>query len=415
MSNLALRPQPLGVFPLPASYLVLPDADGAAALRDELIQGRAPESAPEPLRFYLLALAGDTDGALAALAGNDTPEARYNRFVLQSDEQTFAELRADLSGDLGLLLGLVGYTLGWTDAPPRPDAADGELAAVLRSAWAAHALELDRERDAAKALSDAAADARAVSPLLAAQLLGDLGDLQGRLGDGPAATMTLREAVELADGRGLPDLHAQLSLRLGMLYQELSGGSRGALLEAARRYQEALRHYTRETAPEMYALAQNNLALAYLAMPLVEASDKLRMAIAVQGLREALTVYTREAHPERWASAQLNLANALQYLPSAHPEDHLAEAVELYEELLAARDERSDPLGYARLLANQGNALAHLGIFGHARYKLSSAAALFARAGDMSSAQAVEEVLATVAQHEQDREVRGGAIPASAV
>ena len=38
--------------------------------------------------------------------------------------------------------------------------------------------------------------------------------------------------------------------------------------------------------------------------------------------------------PTQWSSGRLNLANALQYLPSGHREDNLAEAVEIYEELL---------------------------------------------------------------------------------
>jgi tetratricopeptide (TPR) repeat protein len=155
---------------------------------------------------------------------------------------------------------------------------------------------------------------------------------------------------------------------------------------------------TRQNAPELYALAQNNLALAYLAMPLTEASDQLRMGIAVQALREALKVYKREAYPEQWASTQLNLANALQYLPSSHPEDNLSEAVGLYEEVLQARDPQRDPLGYARLLANQGNALAHLGIFDHAVPKLQQAAWLFAQGGDDDAATTVNGLLAEITE-----------------
>ncbi len=61
-----------------------------------------------------------------------------------------------------------------------------------------------------------------------------------------------------------------------------------------------------------------------------------------------------------------------------HQADNLDEAVQLYEELLAYRDPPVDPLGRARLLANQGNALGHLGVFADARERLDRAAALFA-------------------------------------
>jgi hypothetical protein len=41
-----------------------------------------------------------------------------------------------------------------------------------------------------------------------------------------------------------------------------------------------------------------------------------------------------------------------------------------------------DPLGHARVLANQGTALAHLGIHDQAGPKLRAARGLFAAAGD---------------------------------
>jgi tetratricopeptide (TPR) repeat protein len=400
MTRLSLRPQPLGVFPLPAGYLVLPPAEGAAELCAALLDGRTSAEAPAPLRFYTLALAGELDAALAALAGDETPEARYNRFVLNSDPADYERLRAELTGEYRLLLDVVAFTLGWIDAPPDPAGAEGELLACALSVHAAFALEGEQPEVAGAILARAIAAARPVSPLVAAQLLGDLAGLQAQSGAGAAASQSYREAISLLEGRGLPELRAQLFMGLGMLYQEIAEGRRGHLLEAAKCYQEALKVYTRESAPELFAMAQNNLALAYLAMPLIEASDQLRMGIAVQSLREALKVYTREAYPEHWTSAQLNLANALQYLPSKTPEDHLAEAVELYEELLAARDAARDPLGYARLLANQGNALSHLGIFVHARARLEEAAALFARHGDLASEGAVLEALAAIEQRQ---------------
>ena len=158
-------------------------------------------------------------------------------------------------------------------------------------------------------------------------------------------------------------------------------------------YQEALQTLTRENAPDLYALAHNNLALAYLAMPMSEASDQLRMGIAVQSLREALKVYDRRQQPELWSSAQLNLANALQHLPTSHPEDNLIEAVELYEDLLSVRSRADDPIGFARLLANQGNALAHLGIFQHAETKLNEALNLFSMYGQNEEASVIADLL----------------------
>ena len=104
----------------------------------------------------------------------------------------------------------------------------------------------------------------------------------------------------------------------------------------------------------------------------------MRLGVAVQSLRAALEVYRPETHAYEWSSSQMNLANALQYLPSTHQEDNLREAVDLYEEVLRHRSRRADPAGYARVLANQANALAHLGALARRRARYGEARGLFA-------------------------------------
>jgi tetratricopeptide (TPR) repeat protein len=122
------------------------------------------------------------------------------------------------------------------------------------------------------------------------------------------------------------------------------------------------------------------------------------MGIAVQSLRAALSVYRPDTHPQRWASAQLNLANALVYMPSRHQGDNLAEAIELYETVLEVRGRETDPLGRARVLANQGNALAHLGIFDHAKAKLHEARFLFEEFEELDAVRTVRNVLDEIAR-----------------
>ncbi len=63
---LAVRPQPLGAFPLPLGYLLIPASPDTEEARLALLAGLLPEW-PAALRAHELALAGDRDGALAAL------------------------------------------------------------------------------------------------------------------------------------------------------------------------------------------------------------------------------------------------------------------------------------------------------------------------------------------------------------
>jgi len=123
----------------------------------------------------------------------------------------------------------------------------------------------------------------------------------------------------------------------------------------------------------------------------------LRTATAIQSLRESLRIFKKDKHPELWASATVNLANALQHVKSSHLEDNLWEAVALYEDVLEVRRSKDDPIAYARVLANQGNALAHLGAFSRAVPRLEEASQLFRKYGEHEAASAIEDVLAEIA------------------
>jgi tetratricopeptide (TPR) repeat protein len=414
MANLVLRPQPVGVFGLPASYLVLPPVTGGEAEEavKKLIAGQIPASFPAEWQFFRLTLEGETDLAYAALLPLDSPEAEYNRFVLESSPAEYDRLSTILEGELAVLLEVVGYTLGYTERPPEAGELQGELAALVRMAQATYCLEHGQPDQALKLLEIASEAARPVSPVFAAQLEATLaGTKHETQGADYSVIQMYRQAIERLEKTDLATVRGEMWLNLGTVYQEMAGGKRAALLEAVHCYQEALRVLTREKHPQFYALAQSNLGLAYLSMPLKEASDQLRAAIAVQALREALKIYTPDNQPEMWASTQLNLANALVYLPSSHPQENLIQAVELYEELLTVRKAEDNPAGYARLLANQGNALAHLGIFDHATAKLTEAQIIFENIGEGEAVASVAEVLAEIkaAQLEKTEKAEVGA------
>jgi tetratricopeptide (TPR) repeat protein len=180
------------------------------------------------------------------------------------------------------------------------------------------------------------------------------------------------------------------------------------LKDAVHEYYTCLQLVDRDSAPYVWAAAHMNLGSAYLTMPMVEATDQLRSGIAMQSLRAALEVFTREEHPAEWSSATLNLANALVYTPSTHQGDNIVEAVERYEEVLETRGRDTDPLGRARILANLGNALAHLGIFDHAKSRLYEARFLFEEALDHDSAMMVRSILDEISRETVPDSGRGG-------
>ncbi len=397
--TLAARPQPLGTFPLPLGYLLIPAVDDADEAREELLAGRVPHRWPACLRAHELALAGERSAALAVLAdaGPEDVIARYNRFVLDPDSTDPESLRGEL-GEFGVLVDLVLFALGRTDTAPDSCAVDAELAAVVLSAQASQALGTGAPETAIMLLDKAIEIAGPVSRPLRGVLLGAAGSICREIGDQSAQERLERALRDLEGAEGLRVARAELHLTVAGLLHEHAQDRPELLPGVVPHYHSTLQLVLRDEAPLLWAAAHANLATAYLTMPMVEASGQLRLGVAAQSLRSALTVYTREEHPEQWASVQLNLANSLVYTPSKHQTENLIEAVELYEAVLQARDRDTDPLGRARVLANQGNVLAHLGVFDQARAKLYDARFLFEEAGDDESVRAVRGVLDEIAR-----------------
>jgi tetratricopeptide (TPR) repeat protein len=371
------EPRPIGVFALPFGHLLLPDGEETAEVRAGLLAGRLPERWPAALRGHELALAEDFDGALAAFAG-DGPIERYNRFVIEPGAVDAEALRRDLP-DLAVLIDLVRFGTGQIDDPPAVPA-DGDLRSLVLAAHAAASAGAGTASglaDGVDLLESAVASVPPAHPALSGVLYGALGQMQRQCGRTDAAVASLTAGIRILTGTDLTFACADQHLSLATLYHEQAGDRADLLHPAVHHYHCVLQTIDEAGAPALFATAHANLASAYLTMPMVEASDNLRLGVAVGSLRAALGVFTREHYPRQWASAQLNLANALVYAPSTHQGDNLVEAVELYEAVLQTRDRDQDPLGLARVLANQGNALAHLGLFEHAWGKLAEARFIF--------------------------------------
>lgn len=396
---LLLRPQPVGVFPLPAGYLLIPGGEANDAARADLVAGRRPAPFPPGLRFYELALDGDLDGALAALSGDD-PVTLANRLVLEPDRALLGRLLESDDPALVAHVRTIAFILGLAPEPPDPAATDGELAALAAAAHATQALEAADRAAAVEWLEAACQHAEPISDALTGQLLGQLANVQLDDGGVARATVTFQAAIDKLTDTDLALSRAELHVAAGAMHQERREAAPRHMQTAINHYLQALALVNRQSAPELWAIANANLGLAYLTAPMHEASDQLRIGVAVQSMRDALEVFTPATDAERWSSTQLNLANALVYMPSKHQADNIAEAVGLYEGVLQHRSRERDPQGRARVLANQGNALAHLGVFDQAKAKLHEARALFEEFDELEAVRAVRGVLDEIAKQE---------------
>ncbi|WP_123024814.1 hypothetical protein [Mycolicibacterium stellerae] len=391
------RPQPLGLFPLPLGFMLIPAGKEADGVREALLSGRLPASWPQNLRAHELAAAGERGAAIAELQGHHDPVSRYNQFVLDPDNVDPEELRRGL-GDFAVLVDVVLFALGRIDTPPHSDSVDGEIAAAVLSAGASHAMIGGDHQAAVEMLDLAAAAAAPISASLAGTLRGAAGAICRDIGDESYGSRLQKALSDLDGADGLRVPRAEIHLCLASALHEEAQRRPELLTTVIPHYHSALQLVRRADAPMLWAAAHAGLAAAYLTMPMVEASSQLRLGVAAQSLRSALTVYTRDEHPQEWASVQLNLANSLVYTPSRHQRENLVEAAEIYEAVLQTRDRTTDPLGRARVLANQGNVLAHLGVFDDAKAKLYEARFLFEELGDDDSVRAVRGVLDEIAR-----------------
>lgn len=168
------------------------------------------------------------------------------------------------------------------------------------------------------------------------------------------------EALKALRVVGTPEETAEVEMNLGLVLQSLSQSGQAKIQDAIQSYHRALRTFTRERYPQEFAILHNNLAIAYLSIPMSDERAKMREALAVQSFEEVLKVINLIDHPSEYAMIQNNLGNALQYAASGHPLENSLRALEAYEEALKVRTRRDTPLEYANTIANKANVLRNL-------------------------------------------------------
>ncbi len=247
-------------------------------------------------------------------------------------------------------------------------------------------------------------------PLAAARVRVQLAAVLRELPDGGIAALEaardlLVEARPVLEREGDAEERADLDMLLGVVLHALANSGRVALREAVAAYQRALRVFDRERHPREFALLQNNLATAFLAMAFADTAGGMREALAVQCFEAGLAALDPRAHPREWAMLQNNLGNALQSVRSGHPLANRLRALEAYRAALRVRDRERAPVEYANTVANLAQCLLALPDdperpeAGNPRRRreaarlLAEAHALFTAHGETARAAAVAELL----------------------
>lgn len=175
-----------------------------------------------------------------------------------------------------------------------------------------------------------------------------------------AAHDAYQQAIPVLAELGLPEEVAEAEMNRGLVLQALAGMSRARMSDAISAYHRALKTFDRARFPREFAILQNNLATAFLAIPMTDERGRMREALAVQAFEEGLKIVTLIDYPLEYAMLQNNLGNALQYAQSGHVVENNLRALEAYDEALKVRTRERTPLEYATTIANKANCLWNL-------------------------------------------------------
>ena len=168
------------------------------------------------------------------------------------------------------------------------------------------------------------------------------------------------EALPILQQLATAEEVAAAQMNLGLVLQSLVPKNLARISESIHFYHEALRVFTWEKYPQEYAILYNNIAIAYLSMPMSSERESLCQGLAIQSFEIAIKHINIIDHPREYAMLQNNLGNALQYLVSSHPIENNLRAILAYDEALKVRNLQYTPLEYANTISNKANVLFNL-------------------------------------------------------
>jgi tetratricopeptide (TPR) repeat protein len=295
---------------------------------------------------------------------NDDPAVRYSR---QQAQQAIDEGQFDVAR--GILLEILrrqrAGRLEMHELLQHRQRREAETCAALAdlAKLGLRYLEATAHFDEAATLVNGNRELHWFYTLAAADALRTFGDEFGDNAGLVEAIRRYRDALALVPRSEVPFDWATTQNNLGnalsTLGQRESGTAR--LEEAIAAHRAALMEYSRERVPLDWATTQNNLGTALSTLGARE-SGTARLKEAVAAYRDALQGRARERVPLQWAETQSNLGNALARLGERESDtDRLEEAIAAYRAALQERTRERVPLDWATTQNNLGNALSTLG------------------------------------------------------
>lgn len=163
----------------------------------------------------------------------------------------------------------------------------------------------------------------------------------------------ISRAVDILRKEDIPELLANAQYRKGVLfYTWAQNGSVQFYKPAMESYQEALKVFSYDNAPDVFAEIQHHLGVIYSEIPDEIKKKGLWAAISVSSFNQALNHFTRETHPFEYAMICNSYANALTKYPPSVKGDNNAKALGFYRQALEIRSANEFPYERALTILN---------------------------------------------------------------
>ncbi|MEL6391618.1 MAG: hypothetical protein AAFR97_02625 [Bacteroidota bacterium] len=169
-------------------------------------------------------------------------------------------------------------------------------------------------------------------------------------------------AISIFENLAEETLIADAFMRKGsLLFAWAQDGNPQFYRKAAEALQKAVRTFTRNEQPEVYADLQQQLGLIYAEIPDDAKKKGMWAAISSTAFQEALAVCDKDANPQLYASICNHYGNALLKYPQAKLTDNAEKALYYYNEALNLRPASSMPAARSLTLLNYLEAQWQLG------------------------------------------------------
>ncbi|MCU0427370.1 MAG: hypothetical protein MUF71_17275 [Candidatus Kapabacteria bacterium] len=196
---------------------------------------------------------------------------------------------------------------------------------------------------------------RSGQSLQAALVLVDASQIANYLNSFSESLGYISKAIHILEHEELPELLGTAFYRKGTLlftWAKQGEGNPQFYKPAMQAYQDTLKIFDRDTAPQLFADVHHHLGVIYSEMPDDPQKRHIWAALSSSSFKEALNFYTKEAYPYQYAMVCTSIGNAFTKYPEGVRTDHYEKAIEYYREALTVRSAKDYPEERALTLLN---------------------------------------------------------------